>query len=42
MIVVNIFGEIKPIVISKKLGITLSNLPQDWQEGLIEAMKVSY
>ncbi|MGG0718916.1 hypothetical protein ABE096_15130 [Robertmurraya massiliosenegalensis] len=39
MIVVNIFGEIKPIVISKKLGITLSNLPQDWQEGLIETME---
>ncbi|PLR80076.1 hypothetical protein CVD25_22535 [Bacillus canaveralius] len=39
MIVVNIFGEIKPIVISKKLGITLSNLPQDWKEGLIETLE---
>ncbi|RDY70659.1 hypothetical protein DXT76_12105 [Halobacillus trueperi] len=39
MIVVNIFGEIEPIVISKKLGITLSNLPQDWQEELIETME---
>ncbi|MFK9095171.1 hypothetical protein [Bacillus salipaludis] len=39
MIVVNIFGEIEPIVISKKLGITLSNLPQDWKEGLIETME---
>ncbi|MFE1242954.1 hypothetical protein ACFW35_02390 [Fictibacillus sp. NPDC058756] len=39
MIVVNIFGKKEPIVISKKLGITLSNLPQDWQEGLIETMK---
>lgn len=39
MIVVNIFGEIVPIVISKKLGIILSNLPQDWKEGLIETME---
>ncbi|WP_430489371.1 hypothetical protein [Rossellomorea marisflavi] len=39
MIVVNIFGEIEPIVISKKLGIMQSNLPQDWQEGLIETME---
>ncbi|PFE14041.1 hypothetical protein [Bacillus cereus] len=39
MIVVNIFGEIEPIVISNKLGITLSNLPKDWQEELIETME---
>jgi len=35
---VNIFGQIDPILISKKLGITLSNLPQDWREELIESM----
>jgi len=39
MIVVNIFGEIEQIVISKKLGITLSNLPIDWQEDMIETME---
>ncbi|MBT2663510.1 hypothetical protein [Bacillus sp. ISL-45] len=39
MIVVNIFAEIEPIVISKKLGITLSNLSYDWQEELIETME---
>ncbi|AOC57961.1 hypothetical protein [Bacillus pumilus] len=39
MLIINIFGEIEQIVISKRLGITLSNLPQDWREEIFETME---
>jgi hypothetical protein len=39
MVILNIFGKIEEFVISKKLGITISNLPDDWKEGIQEEIK---
>src|SRR5690625_2398493 len=38
MVIINIYGEINKTVISDKLGLTLSNLPDDWQEELIDVI----
>jgi len=42
MVILNIFGKIEPICISKKLKVYISNLPNqsenNWNEGLVEDM----
>lgn len=39
MVVLDIYGKIEDIVISKKLGVIISNLPEGWQEDLVETME---
>lgn len=39
MVILDLFGKIEEIVISKKLGIIISNLPQDWQEDIVETIE---
>ena len=39
MVVIDIYGTIPKIELSKKLGLILTNLPEDWQEGIVEAME---
>lgn len=34
MVLLNIYGKIQPVIISKKLGVGISNLPIDWVNGL--------
>ena len=34
MVILNVYGEINPIIISKKLGLGISNLEDDWILGL--------
>lgn len=34
MVLLNIYGIIKPIILSSKIGIGISNLPSDWIEGI--------
>lgn len=39
MVILNIYGKIEPIIISRKLGIGLCNPASDWVEGLQEDFK---
>ena len=39
MIIINIYGTIKPTVISKKLGLGVRNIPDEWHETLIKEME---
>ncbi|MCF6411497.1 hypothetical protein [Pseudalkalibacillus salsuginis] len=39
MVILNIFGEIEEIIISHKLGITISNLSKEWLVEIVENMK---
>lgn len=45
MVVLNFYGKIEPICISKKLGLYLSNLPNgeynNWRDGLVDEMEMS-
>ncbi|HBJ01325.1 MAG TPA: hypothetical protein DDY89_11725, partial [Lysinibacillus sp.] len=38
MIILNIYGNIEPTIISKKLGVGISNPPNDWIKGLQDDM----
>ncbi|MEK5358056.1 hypothetical protein [Paenibacillus sp. FSL L8-0709] len=38
MIILNFYGNIKPTIISKKLGVGISNPPSDWVNGLQDDM----
>lgn len=39
MVILNIYGKIKPTCISEKLKLFIGNLPCDWKSGLIEEYK---
>lgn len=38
MVILDIYKKIDSIIISDKLGVTISNLPKDWQEEVVEDM----
>lgn len=42
MILIDIYGKINPIIISKKLGLGLCNPSQDWVDGLQEDFEEEY
>lgn len=42
MQILNLYGKIKTIMLSEKLGLCISNIPKHQQEHIIEAIKIEY
>ncbi len=42
MIILNMIGKVDKTYISRKLGLYISNLPNDWQDGIKETLKIAY
>lgn len=39
MIILSVYGKIPRTIISKKLGVAISNLPKDWEDGIQEDIR---
>ena len=42
MQVLNLYGKVKTTMISEKLGLCLSNIPERFQEHITDAIKIEY
>ena len=39
MVLINLYGKLDPIILSKKLGVGISNLNDDWVTGIVDDLK---